>query len=173
MAALKAAAWTVKFSPTKASVEAYRAVIADNVALIEEVPATHRKAVQDVVWRSVMRGGDLSMLSQSLHDNYGVSYDRAAAIARYQCNMARVVMENTRHLELGITEAIWRHSGASKNPRPSHVAFNGKRFKVATGAYLDGKWVWPGSEPDCRCTSRSIIPGLEDQSVVRESRSRA
>ena len=95
-------------------------------------------------------------------DNYGVSYDRAASITRYQCNMARAVMENTRCLELGITQAIWQHSGGGKAPRPSHVAFSGKRFKLATGAYLDGKWVWPGSALDCLCTSRAIIPGFED-----------
>jgi hypothetical protein len=71
-------------------------------------------------------------------------------------------MENVRRLELGLTEAIWMHSGAGRSPRPSHVAFSGKRFKLATGAFLDGKWVWPGSEPDCLCTSRAIIPGFED-----------
>ena len=153
---------TVKFSPTRAQVEAYRAVLADRVALIVEIPAKHSKALQDTVWRSVIAGGDLSALSIELRQKYGIATKRAAAIAIHQWSMARVVMENVRRLEIGITDAIWVHSGAGKSPRPSHVAFNGKRFKIATGAYLDGKWVWPGSEPDCLCTSRSVIPGFED-----------
>jgi len=151
----------IKFQPTPASVEAYRAVLAEKVALSEEIPAQHRQDAQAAVWRAVMAGGDLAALSKELQ-KYGIVYERAAAIARHQCFMAKAIMENVRRLELGLTEAIWMHSGAGRSPRPSHVAFSGKRFKLATGAFLDGKWVWPGSEPDCLCTSRAIIPGFED-----------
>jgi uncharacterized protein with gpF-like domain len=151
---------SIKFNPPRASVDAYRAVIAEKVALIAEIPAAHLKNVEAVVWRAVMAGGDLATLSIELQ-RYGLSNRRAADIALHQWSMARVVMDNARCLALGITEAIWQHSGAAKTPRASHVAFSGKRFRIVTGAYLDGKWVWPGSEPDCRCTSRAVIPGLE------------
>jgi uncharacterized protein with gpF-like domain len=151
----------IKFRPTPASVEAYRAVLAEKVALSEEIPAQHMQGAQAAVWRCVMAGGDLATLSIELQ-KYGLDYKRAAAIARHQCSMAKAVMENVRRLELGLTEAIWMHSGAGRSPRPSHIAYSGKRFKLATGAFLDGKWVWPGSEPDCLCTSRPVIEGFED-----------
>jgi uncharacterized protein with gpF-like domain len=159
--ALKASGMTVEFSTTAASVKAYRGVIADRVAMIEGIPLKHMKAVQKAVWQAVMRGGDMHSLSVVLQE-HGLSVRDAASVARYQCSMAKAIMDNTRRLELGITEAIWRHSGAGKNPRPSHMAFSGKRFNLATGAFLDGKWVWPGSEPDCLCTSKSVIPGFDE-----------
>jgi uncharacterized protein with gpF-like domain len=65
-----------------------------------------------------------------------------------------------RQKELGITKAIWVHSGGGKHPRPEHVAFSGKEYDVEKGAYLEGKWTWPGFEINCRCTSRSVIPGF-------------
>jgi uncharacterized protein with gpF-like domain len=151
----------IKFQPTPAAVEAYRAVLAEKVALSAEIPAQHMQDAQAAVWRAVMAGGDLAALSKELQ-KYGIVYERAAAIARHQCFMAKAIIDNAHRLELGITEAIWMHSGAGRSPRPSHVAFSGKRFSLTTGAFLDGKWVWPGTEPDCGCTSRAIIPGLED-----------
>jgi uncharacterized protein with gpF-like domain len=159
---LKASGMTVAFKPPTAAIDAYRAALAGQVALIEGIDRKHLKGVEDLVWRSVMKGYDMYSLSVGLQEKYGFTRDQAASIARHQANMAHVVIDNARKLELGITEAIWRHSGAGRSPRPSHVAFNGKRFNIITGAFLDGKWVWPGSEPDCRCTSKSVIPAFED-----------
>ena len=85
---------------------------------------------------------------------------RAAFIARDQTNKAKAAIEKARWQELGITEAIWMHSHAGKEPRPSHVAANGKRLNVNKGMYLDGKWVQPGEEINCRCTSRAVIKGF-------------
>ena len=67
-----------------------------------------------------------------------------------------------RQVELGITEAVWRHSGAGKKPRPKHVAASGKRYDVAKGMKIGdkGQWVLPGEEINCRCTSESILPGI-------------
>jgi uncharacterized protein with gpF-like domain len=61
---------------------------------------------------------------------------------------------------LGITQAIWQHSHAGKKPRPSHVKADGKTFDIEKGMYLDGKWVQPAEEYNCRCTSRAIIEGF-------------
>jgi uncharacterized protein with gpF-like domain len=161
-ATLEASGMTVKFSPTPASVKAYKAVLNDSVASIEGVPSKQLSAIRKAVLLSVMRGGDMHHLSMELQRRCGFSVRRAAEISIHQNNMAKAVMERTRRLELGITEAIWRHSGAGRNPRPSHIAFSGQRYDIRTGAFLDGKWVWPGSEPGCLCTSKAIIPAFED-----------
>ena len=110
-----------------------------------------------------MRGGDLATLSKSLHQNYGVSYRRAALIARTENAKAKGLMEATRRQELGISEAIWQHSHAGKVPRPTHVAMNEKRYTISKGMYdsNEGKFVFPGELIACRCTSRAIIPGLD------------
>ena len=160
--ALADAGFTVPFKPSAASAEAYRGVIAENVALIKSIPQQYLKDVQTGVWQSAMRGGDLKTLTDEIKSKYGIAHRRAAFIARDQGNKAKATIENVRRQELGITEAVWQHSGGGKVPRPEHVAFSGKRYKLAKGAYLEGKWVWPGTEPNCRCTSRAVIPGFED-----------
>ncbi len=159
---LKKAGWTVKFKPTAASVDAYRAVLAENVNLIKSIPQQYLKDVETQVWQSVMKGGKLSDLTQGIHQKYGVAWRRAAFIARDQNNKAKAVMENVRRQELGITEAIWLHSHAGKEPRPTHVAMHGKRFALKDGMYDSdvGEYVWPGTLPNCRCVSKSILPGL-------------
>lgn len=158
----RTAGLTVRFQPTAAAKEAYRAVVAEQVNLIKSIPQQYLKDVQTTVYQNVMRGSDLSNMSEQIKQKYGVTYRRASLIARDQNNKAKAVIENTRRQELGITEAIWQHSNAGKEPRPTHVSMNGKRYKLSEGMYdsAEGKFIWPGELINCRCTSKSIIPGL-------------
>lgn len=160
----KKADLTVRFKPTRRSVEAYRAVAAENINLIKSIPAQYAKDVQSAVWDSVMRGGDLKTLTDNVRDKYGVGEKRARLIARDQNNKAKAVLERTRRMEMGITEAIWMHSSAGKEPRPTHVAMNGKRYEIADGMYDsdENEMVHPGELINCRCTSRAVLPGLDD-----------
>jgi len=162
MAALKKAGFTVKFTMSKEACEGYQAVLQENVSLIKSIGADYLKDVQGDVWRAVKSGYDLDTLSKTIKARYGTTAKRAGFIARDQSNKAKAVIENVRRKELGITEAIWQHSGAGKEPRPSHVAASGKKYDLSKGMYLDGKWVLPGEEINCRCTSRAIISGFED-----------
>lgn len=164
-AAFKDAGFTVKFKPTRASVQAYQSVVAEQVGLIKSIPQKYLADVQSNVYAAVMRGGDADELATSLKKTLGISHRRAANIARDQNRKAKAVIENTRRQELGIEEAIWMHSHGGVTPRPTHVAMNGKRYKLAKGMYDsdEGKFVWPGELINCRCTSRPIIPGLEDE----------
>jgi len=152
---------TVKFKPTRASKEAYKAVKQQQVALIKSIPQQFLKDVETATWQSVMRGGDMGALSKQIKKKYGVAYRRAALIARDQNHKAMAVIENTRRMELGITHAVWRHSGAGKEPRPEHVAFSGKQYELAKGAFLEGEWTYPGMQINCRCTSSAVIPGAD------------
>lgn len=162
-AAFKAAGFTVSFKPTAASVAAYEASIAENVSLIKSIPAQFSKDVQTQVWQSVMRGGDLATLSREVQVKYGVAYRRAALIARDQNAKAKALIENVRRQELGITAAYWQHSKAGKEPRPTHVEMDGKRYELAKGMWDEDEkaFIWPGQLINCRCTSRAIIPGFE------------
>lgn len=162
MASLKRAGFTVEFRMTQASMEGYQAVLQENVGLIRSIAAEHLQAVQGDVWRAVSQGYDLQKLTDTLQARYGVTHKRAAFIARDQSSKAKAVIENVRRRELGITTAIWQHSGAGKEPRPSHVAANGKPFDLDKGMLLDGEWLLPGVAINCRCTSRAVILGFED-----------
>lgn len=166
MAAFKQAGFTVEFRPTAASLEAYKTVIEYNVGLIRTIPQQYLAEVRTHVWQSVIDGADLHTVSRKIQDTYNKSAKRAALIARDQNNKAKAIIEATRRQELGITEAIWQHSGGGKEPRPTHVEAGRKRvrFKLSEG-WRDpavGKYIWPGTEINCRCTSRSVIPGFVD-----------
>lgn len=166
-AAFKEAGLTVKFTPTKASVTAYRAVAFEQVSLIKSIPAEYLKAVETNVWNAVRVGGDLHKLATDLHKTYGVTKRRAALIARDQNNKATATIEKVRQQELGITDAYWQHSQGGKVPRLTHLTADGVRYKIGKGlwdrdAHGKGKgaWVQPGELINCRCTNRPILPFL-------------
>lgn len=157
-AALKDAGWSVEFKMTPAMNDALQASIAENVGLIRSIPAQYLQQVEGIVMRSYSAGRDLETMVKELNALYPKASHRAVLIARDQSNKANAVVNRTRQLELGITEAIWMHSHAGKEPRPDHVAADGKRFKVAEGCLISGKYLQPGTEINCRCASRAVLP---------------
>ncbi len=162
--ALKDAGFVVDFKPSIDVTEVARAIVGENVALIKSIPQKYLADVQTQVWQSVAAGHDLAALSKGLQSRYGITFKRAALIARDQNAKANAEIEAARRQELGITQAVWVHSGAGKEPRPSHVKAGADRlvFDLGKGAYLEGEWVLPGQAINCRCTSKAIIPGWED-----------
>lgn len=158
MAALRDAGWAVKFDMTPAMKDALDASIGANVGLIKSIPAEYLDKVEGAVMRGYTAGRDLQAIVEELRALYPITANRAALIARDQCNKANAVVNRTRKLELGITRSIWMHSHAGKHPRPSHVAANGKEFDTAKGCYIDGEYIQPGELVGCRCTSRAVLP---------------
>lgn len=159
-AILKRAGFSVKFQMTRAANDAYQAIIAENISLIKSISSEYFTEVEGLVMRSVQRGRDLGGLTTELMDRYAITKRRAATIARDQNNKATAVINRVRQKELGITEAIWMHSAGGKKPRPSHVAFSGKKYDVERGAFIDGEWIFPGEKINCRCVSRAVLPGF-------------
>lgn len=158
--ALKKAGFTVNFKMTEKVSENVQATIGENVSLINSWANGYFDEIQQDVWESIRVGHDLQTLTENLQNRYGIAKRKADFIARDQNNKAKATIEKTRRLELGITQAIWQHSHAGRKPRPSHVKADGKTFDIEKGMYLDGKWVQPAEEYNCRCTSRAIIEGF-------------
>lgn len=156
--ALKDAGWAVEFTMTPAMRDALNATIAENVGLIKSIPEKYLTEVEGIVMRSYSQGRDLATMVKELKARYPIADRRAELIARDQSNKANAVVNRARQMELGITEAIWMHSHAGKNPRPDHVAANGKRYKIAEGCLISGQYIQPGFAVNCRCTSRAILP---------------
>lgn len=161
---LRDAGFTVRFKLTAPMNDAYQAVAAENVGLIRSIAERHLTDVQGMVMRSVSQGRDLGTLSADLQAAYGVTKRRAALIARDQNNKATAVFTKTRQQQLGITRAKWRHSHGGKVPRRTHLANDGKVYDIAKGWYDPdvGEYIFPGQLINCRCTSQSVIPGLDD-----------
>ncbi len=156
--ALKEAGWAVEFKMTPAIQDAFNASLQENVGLIRSIPEKYLQQVEGVVMRSYATGRDLETMTKELKQLYPAASHRAELIARDQSNKANAVVNRARQMELGITEAIWMHSHAGKNPRPDHVKANGIRYKIAEGCLISGKYIQPGEEINCRCTSRPVLP---------------
>lgn len=161
-AILKKSGFAVEFKLTAQQNDVLQATIGEQVGLIKSIASQHLSEVEGLVMRSVSQGGDLKTLTDSLQDRYGVTRRRAAFIASDQNRKANATMTRVRQKSLGITQAKWIHSHAGKVPRPSHVAVDGDIYDIDKGMFLDGVWTFPGREINCRCFSRSIIPGLDD-----------
>jgi SPP1 gp7 family putative phage head morphogenesis protein len=161
---LKDAGVTVDFQMTRAMRDILDATVAGNVAMIKSIPEQYHAQVQDLVMRSVQTGRDLGALSKELQARYGVTERRAALIAFTQNQMATSAMQRARQTELGIDEALWLHSHAGKEPRPTHLANDGKRYNIAEGWFdPDPKVrarIWPGQLINCRCVSKPIVKGF-------------
>lgn len=159
---LRTAGISVKFQMTRAQQDIFRATVIENVSLIKSIPSEYFPKVEGLVMRSVQVGGDLEKLIAGLMKLNGHNMVRARTIARDQNRKATSALHRARQLELNIEEAIWLHSHGGKKPRKRHLAYHGKRYKVAKGAPVGdkppGSFVQPGFEINCRCVSRSVIP---------------
>jgi SPP1 gp7 family putative phage head morphogenesis protein len=159
---LKRGGWTVKFRMTEAANQALQGSIGENIALIKSIPAQYLTQVQGIVMRGVQVGGDLGMMVKEIESQFGVTRRRATIIARDQTNKAFAITTRVRQTELGITHALWLHSTAGKEPRPTHLANDGKPYEIAKGWFdpAEQKFVWPGSLINCRCNSKPIVEGF-------------
>jgi uncharacterized protein with gpF-like domain len=154
---------TIQWRPTKRMIDGYAAVVYENVQLIKSIPQKFLTDVQSDVWQSATKGADMAALTEKLRESYGVTWRRAALISRDQTAKAKAVFEAARRDELGIKQAIWMHSHAGREPRPTHVAMNGKRYDVTKGMYDkdEGEWIQPGELINCKCVSKAVIPGFD------------
>lgn len=156
----KDAGFTVRFKLSPAQNDVLQATVNQNVALIKSIPQKYFTQVEGMVQRSVQAGRDMGQLADDLQRQFGVAKRRAHLIARDQNNKATNAMVHVRQRELGINRAVWRHSHAGKEPRPTHVQMDGKTYDTAQGMWDsdEGEYVLPGQLINCRCTSRPVLP---------------
>jgi uncharacterized protein with gpF-like domain len=152
---------------TRSFRDVFEATVAENVALIKSIPRRYLPQVEGDVMRSIAAGRDLAALSKTLQRNYASTKNRAALISLDQNNKATAAVTRTRRIDLGLYDAVWMHSHAGKEPRPTHVAMDNRKFDIRKGMYDPdangkgkGEWVQPGYLISCRCVSRPIVKGF-------------
>jgi SPP1 gp7 family putative phage head morphogenesis protein len=84
--------------------------------------------------------------------------NHAKFTARNQIASFNSIMNKTRAQKLGIKKAVWITS-RDERVRPSHEDRNKKEFDLSKGSYssLDGKFLLPGTDYNCRCSYRMIL----------------
>lgn len=162
--ALKKGGFSIRFKMTRPMRDALGGIVHENVSLIRSIPERYLTQVEGMVARSVTTGRDLKQLTHDIQQEFGVARRRAILIARDQNNKATANLQRVRQLELGVTEAVWVHSGGGKEPRPSHMKAGRDKvvFNLKEGWYDpdEGKHILPGELINCRCVSRPVIPGF-------------
>ena len=88
----------------------------------------------------------------------------AKMVARTQIASFNSLTTKARAQNLGLTRAVWVTSG-DERVRRSHATRNGKEFDLSEGLYSpqDGKTLLPGTDYQCRCDYRILIPGMEGE----------
>lgn len=161
---LKDAGVTVQYRMTAGMRDVFQATVEENVSLIKSIAEKYHSDVVGLVMRSVQEGRDLAGLTKELQARYGVTRRRAALIALDQNNKATAAMTRVRQLEANIEEAIWMHSLGGKEPRPTHLANNGKIYNIRKGWYDPDpkvrRRIWPGQLIKCRCVPKPIVRGF-------------
>jgi uncharacterized protein with gpF-like domain len=163
---LKDGGIAIDFQMTPAMRDIRDATINQNVSLIRSIGSQYLNEVEGMVQRSVQTGRDMGQLSDDLQKRFGITKRRAAFISRDQNEKATAAFNKVRMLDAGITEAVWLHSGAGREPRKTHKAAGEAktRFDVAKGWYdPDPKvnaFIQPGELINCRCSSRAVVKGF-------------
>lgn len=143
---------TVKFQMTPVMRDVFEATVGENVGLIRSIPQQYLGEVQGLVMRSVSAGRDLGFLTRGLLKRYAITQKRAALIAIDQNNKATSAMTRVRQEKLGL-KAVWKHSRAGREPRPTHVAMDGKTYDPAKGMFDSDprvkRFIWPGELINC------------------------
>lgn len=158
---LQKGGWSVDLQMNAAQRDILAATVQQNVSLIRSIPSQYFTQVEGMVMRSVQTGRDLHQLTNDLQRNFRVTRRRAELIARDQNNKVTAAITRARQVELGL-KAIWVHSGAGKHPRPTHIRNSGKEYDPVRGWYDPAvkRWIHPGTEINCRCFSKSVVPGF-------------
>lgn len=159
---------TVKFNRDLVT-EDVQSALRDKMKEIPEFTSIpHFEGLYATILSSIQRGGDLYTACNAMKD-LGVPKKRAEQIGRYLQFNAKALIDREQEKSLGIKYAIWIHSAPCmldpKRPTEedlrrdaAHRNANGKRYKVEKGLYIDGKWMWPGQEWGCKCSSRAVLP---------------
>lgn len=158
---LKDAGFAFKMTTSRRTKDVLRAIVKENVSLIKSIPEKYFSDVEQLVMRSVSKGGDLGGLADKLQERYKVTRARAVVISKDQNAKATGNITRSRNLDMGITEGIWMHRSGPKKPRDSHAGeMNGQTFSLTEGLYDpdEGYNVMPGELVNCGCVYRPVLP---------------
>lgn len=164
---------TVKFDGSTVS-ENVKADLWRSINSLPDLEKKHTRQIYEAVLRSILAGRDLQLAFAAIMAIDGMSGERAAEISRSLNDKATALIGRERQAALGITQAKWMYSKAPCMRDPNHPmaadvqrdsahrSAHGKRYEIGKGLFVDGKWTWPGVEEGCKCSSRAILPGLNE-----------
>ena len=121
-----------------------------------EIPVARHNQIAETVLRNPRDLHSIAILIEDLE----LTKSKRGAIAHTLGQTASTFASIHRQLDLGIEKAAWRHSGApcKASLDETHRSLDGKIYLLTEGLLVDGRYVWPGIEEGCRCTSTPVLP---------------
>lgn len=137
-------------------------LIDDMTGLITKMQADDLARLRGALEAGLSGGRSLGDIEAVLRKSDGFTEARAKRVALDQSVKANQALQRANAQSLGAKTAIWVHVPGQYSSRPTHVAMDGKRFKLDEGIYDSevGKKVVPGELPYCRCIFRIDIDDL-------------
>ena len=127
--------------------------IAENTALIKTIPTQYLDQVEQALLRNLAGGATPFGLKREIYIIQRKTLARVKFIARDQTAKTNAAITQARQTALGVREYKWVTS-ADERVRDSHRSKNGKVFRWSDPPKDTGH---PGTDYNCRCTSRAII----------------
>lgn len=108
---------------------------------------------------AMSQGESIDTVVAQFDDVVKTRKNHARFLARNQVQNYNSVTTKIRAQNLGIKKAVWETAG-DERVRPAHEDREGKEFDLAEGLFssVDGLYLLPGSDYNCRCTYTMIIP---------------
>jgi SPP1 gp7 family putative phage head morphogenesis protein len=116
--------------------------------------------------RQMTEGQGIDQIMAQFDNMVETRKNHAKMVARTQIASFNSLTTKARAQKLGIQKAIWVTS-KDERVRSAHSARDGKEFDLAKGLYssTDGKTLYPGTDYQCRCDYRLVIPGLTQEDL--------
>lgn len=144
--------------------EVMKGTIEQNVALIKSIPSKYFDDVQGAVYRSITVGNGLQDLVPEIKKYEGITNRRARFIASDQTRKTYAAINEQRMRSLDLPGFQFIHSGGGHEPRPSHVAMDGKYYLFSDLPWINAdnpkeakRYGMPGTEPNCKCTAAPVV----------------
>lgn len=105
-----------------------KAVIAENVNLIKSIPDEYLSKVEKIMYRAITNSDGATNVNKSIQKLTSISKRRIELMSLDQTRKIYSKVNAYRMQKLGVKKFEWIHSGGGRDPRPSHIAMNGKIF---------------------------------------------
>lgn len=113
--------------------------------------------------RAMARGLPLTEVIDQFETEAEKKKSDAKFVARQQVSTFNSLATKMRYKKAGIERAVWE-TASDERVRECHRVRDGKEFDLNEGLYssCDGKTLLPGTDYNCRCTYRAIIPEFDE-----------
>lgn len=128
--------------------------VAENVALIRDIPKQVAADIEKAVTRAVANATPHPELAKEIESRFVIAERRAKLIARDQIGKVYGQVNAARQRELGVGKFVWRTMN-DERVRPEHVAIDGQTFSYPDGHPEEGL---PGVHAvNCRCYGEPVF----------------